>query len=121
MTVADADACPHDFLRYVLDDSAKSRAQRDGVDAEGRSYRDVPMRPEAIYAYAETIGSDFKDRVRAIQCASCGVAIEDPAARERVERARRAAASPAGCSTCGKSDCRPMEHAGWDPSRDPQR
>lgn len=28
---------------------------------------------------------------------------------------------PGTCSTCGRSGCRPQEHAGWDPTTDPQR
>lgn len=42
----------------------------------------------------------------------------------RVTRIRDEVVSPSKvkpCSTCGKPGCRPMEHAGWDPTRDPQQ
>ena len=65
--------CKHDhFVRYVLDDSAESHAQRDGLDDRGRPYRDVPMTPRQVYAYAAMIGSTFEARVLEAVCRSCG-------------------------------------------------
>lgn len=73
--------CPHDWIRYVLDDSEASRDQADGVDAAGRSYRDVPMWPAAAFAYAETIGSDFASRVVEMTCRDCGAKLDAGMAR----------------------------------------
>jgi hypothetical protein len=71
-------ACPHDFfIRYVLDDSAPSHAQRDGLDDRGRPYRDVPMLPWDAFAYAESIGSTFESRVLEASCRTCGVDVLD--------------------------------------------
>jgi hypothetical protein len=82
--------CVHKWVRYVLDDSARSHAQKDGVDPAGRPYRDVPMWPVAAFAYAAAIGSDFAARVVAQTCVACGVVMDaglarlsDPMPRER--------------------------------------
>ena len=70
--------CKHDhFIRYVLDDSAASHAQRDDLDDRGRPYRDVPMLPRQVYAYAATIGSTFEARVIEASCRSCGADVLD--------------------------------------------
>lgn len=73
--------CLHEWIRYALDDSEVSRRQADGVDATGRSYRDVPMWPTAAFAYAEMIGSDFADRVVEMTCRACGAAFDAGMAR----------------------------------------
>jgi len=66
-------ACKHDFfIRYVLDDSEPSHAQRDGLDDRGRPYREVPMLPHQAFAYAETIGSTFESRTVEATCRTCG-------------------------------------------------
>ena len=59
------------FIRYVLDDSASSHAQRDGLDDRGRPYRDVPMLPTQAFAYAATLGSTFASRVVEATCEDC--------------------------------------------------
>lgn len=65
--------CKHGyFIRYVLDDSEPSHAQRDGLDDHGRPYRDVPMLPRQVFAYAATIGSSFESRVVQGNCRDCG-------------------------------------------------
>ena len=65
--------CKHDyFIRYVLDDSAPSHAQRNGLDENGRPYRDVPMLPRQAFNYAHTIGSTFESRVLEAACTTCG-------------------------------------------------
>jgi len=71
-------ACKHGWVRYVLDDSAESAAQQDGVDAKGRKYRDVPMLPTQVFAYAETIGSTFAARVIEAVCRECGAVVLVP-------------------------------------------
>jgi hypothetical protein len=82
--------CSHDWVRYVLDDSAASHARKDGVDSAGRPYRDVPMWPVAAFAYAAAIGSDFAAHVVSQACAACGVVmgagmarLSDPMPREK--------------------------------------
>lgn len=76
-------ACKHDFfVRYVLDDSAVSHAQRDGLDDRGRPYRDVPMQPRQAFAYAATIGSTFEARVIEANCQTCGTDVLDAFRRE---------------------------------------
>lgn len=60
------------FIRYVLDGSDASHAQRDGLDDRGRPYRDVPMLPRQAFAYAETIGSSFEARTLEATCRDCG-------------------------------------------------
>lgn len=73
-----ATACTHGaFIRYVLDASAASHAQRDGVDDRGRPYRDVPMLPRQTFAYAVTIGSTFESRVVEATCRTCGADVLD--------------------------------------------
>lgn len=74
-------ACKHDWIRYVLDDSAASHDQKNGFDAAGRPYRDVPMWPVAAFAYAETIRSDFAMRVVEMKCRDCGAAVDADMAR----------------------------------------
>ena len=70
--------CLHrDFIRYVLDDSAPSHAQRDDVDDRGRPYRDVPMLPPQAFAYAATLGSTFATRVVEATCRNCGADVLD--------------------------------------------
>lgn len=64
--------CKHAWVRYVLDNSEASHAQRDDVDDRGRPYRDVPMLPRQAFAYAETIGSTFASRVVEARCRDCG-------------------------------------------------
>lgn len=64
--------CKHVWIRYVLDDSAASHEQQDGLDACGRPYRDVPMLPKQVCAYAATIGSTFATRVVEATCRDCG-------------------------------------------------
>jgi hypothetical protein len=64
--------CKHDWIRYVLDESAASHAQQDGLDEGGRPYRDVPMLPKQAFAYAATIGSTFATRVVEATCRDCG-------------------------------------------------
>lgn len=54
-----------------MDDSAESHAQRDGVDEQSRPYRDVPLLPRQVFAYAETIGSTFGSRVVEARCRDC--------------------------------------------------
>ena len=73
--------CAHDWVRYVLDDSTASHAQKDGIDAAGRPYRDVPMWPVAAFAYAATIGSDFASRVVEQTCVGCGAVLDAGMAR----------------------------------------
>jgi hypothetical protein len=63
--------CKHDWIRYVLDDSATSRAQQDGVDSQGRPYREIPMLPRQAFVYAATIGSGFASRVIEANCRDC--------------------------------------------------
>ncbi len=65
-------ACKHAWVRYALEDCAESHAQQDGVDAKGRPYRDVPMLPRQVFAYAETIGSSFEARTVEATCRDCG-------------------------------------------------
>ena len=67
--------CKHFWVRYTLENSAESRAQQDGVDAQGRPYRDVPMQPRQVFAYAETIGSSFEKRTLEAACRDCGTAL----------------------------------------------
>jgi hypothetical protein len=69
--------CKHNWIRYVLDDSETSHAQRDDVDDRGRPYRDLPMLPAEAFAYATTIGSDFQKRVVEMICRSCGATLTD--------------------------------------------
>jgi hypothetical protein len=73
--------CSHDWIRYVLDDSAASHAQKDATDAAGRPYRDLPMWPAAAFAHAEMIGSTFAARVVQMTCADCGAGIDAGMAR----------------------------------------
>lgn len=68
-------ACKHAWIRYFLDDSEASHAQRDDVDDRGRPYRDVPMLPRQAFAYAETIGSTFSARVLEAICRDCGATV----------------------------------------------
>jgi hypothetical protein len=70
-----APSCKHDWVRYVLDDSAPSHAQQDGLDEQGRPYRDLPMLPKQAFAYAATIGSTFASRVVDATCRDCGLSI----------------------------------------------
>lgn len=72
MTPETAAICKHDWIRYVLDDSAASRAQQDGIDDHGRPYRDVPMMPQQAFAYAARLGSTFASRVIEATCRACG-------------------------------------------------
>lgn len=74
-------ACRHDWIRHVLDDSTASREQQDGVDGNGRPYRDVPMWPTAVFAYAATIGSNFAARVVEMKCCDCGAQFDAHMAR----------------------------------------
>ena len=75
--------CKHDdFIRYVLDDSAASHAQRDGLDDRGRPYRDVPMSPRQVFAYAATMGSTFEARVIEASCRSCSAEVLDAFRKE---------------------------------------
>lgn len=76
--------CKHDWIRYVLDDSASSHAQRDDLDDHGRPYRDIPMRPLELFAYAGTLGSNFATRVVEAICRDCGVKIIDDLPREEI-------------------------------------
>lgn len=64
--------CKHFFIRYVLDDSQPSHAQRDGVDDQGRPYRELPLLPKEAFWYASTIGSTFESRTVAATCRDCG-------------------------------------------------
>lgn len=64
-------ACKHDWIRYVMDGSEESHAQRDGIDEQGRPYRDVPMMPREAFWYAGTIGSTFERRVVEATCRDC--------------------------------------------------
>ena len=73
--------CSHDWVRYTLDDSAASHAQKEGVDAAGRPYRDLHMWPVAAFAYAAWIGSDFAIRVVKQACADCGAELDVGMAR----------------------------------------
>jgi hypothetical protein len=66
-------ACKHDWIRYILDDSASSHAQQDGLDDRGRPYRDVPILPRQAFAYATTIGSGFASRVIEATCRDCNI------------------------------------------------
>jgi hypothetical protein len=77
-------ACEHFWIRYVLDDSAPSHAQRDGIDDRGRPYRDVPMRPMEAFAYAATIGSNFAKRVVEATCRDCGGEVIDDLPRGEI-------------------------------------
>ena len=69
--------CKHDWIRYVLDESAASHEQQDGLDVQGRPYRDLPMLPKQAFAYAATIGSTFATRVVEATCRDCGEKIID--------------------------------------------
>jgi len=73
--------CSHDWIRYTLNDSAPSHAQKDDVDTVGRPYRDLPMWPASAFAHAATIGSDFAARVVALACADCGAKFDAGMAR----------------------------------------
>jgi hypothetical protein len=73
----EAATCRHRWVRYVLDNSAPSHDQRDGVDAQGRPYRDVPMLPREVFAYAATIGSNFEARTIEAICKDCGANVLD--------------------------------------------
>jgi hypothetical protein len=73
--------CSHDWVRYTLDDSAVSHAQKDGVDAAGRPYRDLSIWPVAASRYAAAIGSDFVARVVKQACVGCGAELDAGMAR----------------------------------------
>ena len=74
--------CEHFWIRYILDDSEASHAQRDDVDDRGRPYRDVPMQPRQAFAYAETIGSTFGSRVVEARCRDCDADVLEAARKE---------------------------------------
>lgn len=73
--------CQHNWIRYVLDDSPASHAQKDGDDEHARPYRDIPMWPQAAFTYAKTIGSDFASRVIAMACRDCDAPLDADMAR----------------------------------------